>query len=138
MELYENNMTTAKREGEQEDVEVAEGHELNVLPENEYDKKKEEIITSVASRRLSKSKKDYRTLKKQKQQEEITLKDVFKQIQKQSALIHKTTSILQHILKQVRTFEKQFELINQMQTDLKQLQKQTSEIQRIKVANKKK
>jgi hypothetical protein len=149
-----NNIRTTKREVEQEDtmtdrsfegrreqqeeVEVAEGHELNVMPKNEDDKKREEIITAVASRGLSHSKKWYSKKIKQKQPHQRNLKDVLNQIKRQSILIHSISTNLQPILKQTKIIEKHSVLVKQIQIEIKQLQKQTSQIQRIKLANKKK
>ena len=125
------------RREEQEEVEVAEGHELNVMPKNEHDKKREEIITSVISRGLSYSNNRYSKNRNQKQLYERNLKDMLNRIQRQNVLIHKISTILQPISKQTKIFEKRSMLVKQIQTELKQLQKQTSQIQRIKLANQK-
>jgi len=158
LEIKNNNNITTKKEIEKEDtmtdrsfeqrreqqeeVEVAEGHELNVMPKNEDDIKREEIITSVVSRGLSHSKKRNSKKKKQKQKQkqpyQRNLKDVLNQIQRQNILIHTISTMLQPISKQTKIFEKHPVLVDQIQTDIKQLQKQTSQIQRIKLVNKKK
>jgi hypothetical protein len=124
---------------QQEEVEVAEGHELNVMPKNEDDKKRQEIITSVVSRGLSLSKNRYSKKKKQKQKQPYqgNLKDVLNQIQRQNILIHTISTMLPPISKQTKIFDKHLVLVNQIQTDIKQLQKQISQIQKIKFVNKK-
>lgn len=124
---------------QQEEVEVAEGHELNVMPKNEDDKKRQEIITSVVSRGLS-LKNRYSKKKKQKQKQPYqgNLKDVLKQIQRQNILIHTISTMLPPISKQTKIFDKHLVLVNQIQTDIKLLQKQIAQIQKIKLVNKKK
>jgi len=65
-----------------------------------------------------------------KQQDEITLTGISKQLQKQTAQIDKMATLLRPVQKQVKALETQPKLIRELQSITKQIQKQVSQIQK--------
>jgi len=63
-----------------------------------------------------------------KQQDEITLTGISKQLQKQTAQIDKMATLLRPVQKQVKALETQPKLIRELQSITKQIQKQVSQI----------
>jgi hypothetical protein len=126
---------------EQEQVKVAEGHELEVLPANE-EEEKEEILTAdstaltpqpkIPAPQSSKTKASYK--RNQRQTGELNLADVSKKLDKQRIQINK---IIQLVQKQIKSAERQLELVKQLQSQLKQLQKQVSQVQKKITSNRK-
>jgi hypothetical protein len=128
------------REKNESNATIADDHELKGLPDNyeEQDKvveadaaiKSLPRATSTATDSIDKRKKDKLPLRKQKQQQR-RVSDVPKQLQKQGIEIKKLKLILQS--------QSQLNLgvIKQLKSQLKQVMKQNSKIQK-HVANKKK
>jgi uncharacterized coiled-coil protein SlyX len=65
-----------------------------------------------------------------KQQDEITLTGISKQLQKQTTQIDKMATLLRPVQKQVKALETQPKLIKELQSITKQIQKQISQIQK--------
>jgi hypothetical protein len=120
-----------KQDEEKEDVEVAEGQELEVLPKNEEEEKEEILLTEAISTttpkrpKVAKMKPSVRS-----QHKETTLANISEQLQKQSAKIDKVGQMLQPLQKYLKSTKKQAELIKELQTHIKQLQKQLSQIKK--------
>ena len=116
-----------KQNGEKENVEVAEGQELEVLPKNEEEKQDilltEAISTTPKRPKVAKTKSSVRSQHKEK-----NLANVSQQLQKQSAKIDKVAQMLQPLQKYLKSAKKQAELIKELQTHIKELQKQLSQI----------
>jgi predicted O-linked N-acetylglucosamine transferase (SPINDLY family) len=129
---------------EQEQVKVAEGHELEVLPANE-EEEKEEILTAdstvvtpqpkIPAPQSSKTKSPYK--RNLQQTGELDLADVSKKLDKQRIQINKIIQLVQPVQKQIKSAERQLELVKQLQSQLKQLQKQVSQVQK-KITNNRK
>ncbi len=122
---------------EQEQVKVAEGHELEVLPANE-EEEKEEILTADSTALTPQSSKTKASYKRNKQQTgELNLADVSKKLDKQRIQINKIIQLVQPVQKQIKSAERQLELVKQLQSQLKQLQKQVSQVQKKITSNRK-
>ena len=120
---------------------IAEGQELKVLPENNEEQDRvveaDTIIqslpratTTTATMEKRKKRRNYQSQQKQKRQQrrkEITMPNVSKQLHKQGVEIKKLKSILQS----------QSQVIKQIQSQLKQVTKYTSKIQKHTVTKKK-
>jgi hypothetical protein len=129
---------------EQEQVKVAEGHELEVLPANE-EEEKEEILTAdstaltpqpkIPAPQSSKTKSPYK--RNQRQTGELNLADVSKKLDKQRIQINKIIQLVQPVQKQIKSAERQLVLVKQLQSQLKQLQKQVSQVQKKITSNRK-
>ena len=129
---------------EQEQVKVAEGHELEVLPANE-EEEKEEILTAdstaltpqpkIPAPQSSKTKFPYK--RNQQQTGELNLADVSKKLDKQRIQINKIIQLVQPVQKQIKSAERQLVLVKQLQSQLKQLQKQVSQVQKKITSNRK-
>ena len=78
---------------EEEDLGITDSHELKVLPDNE-DEEKEEILL---------------------------LTSVSKQLEKQNTQINKILQMLQSVVKQVKSAERQLKLVKQTQLQIKQV-----------------
>jgi hypothetical protein len=104
-----------KQNGEKENVEVAEGQELEVLPKNEEEKQDilltEAISTTPKRPKLAKTKSSVRSQHKEK-----NLANVSQQLQKQSAKIefNKVAQMLQPLQKYLKSAKKQAELIKEL------------------------
>jgi hypothetical protein len=122
----------APEEGvEREEVEVAQDHELKVLPENE-EEDKEEILITDATRRPSSTKTTSTMNKKQRGvgRRQALPYEMTKVLKRQTAEIDEMALLLQSILKQLKSLKIQSDLIKQLQSQLRQIQKQMSQIQK--------
>jgi hypothetical protein len=105
-----------KQNGEKENVEVAEGQELEVLPKDEEEKQDilltEAISTTPKRPKLAKMKKS----SVRSQHKEKNLANVSQQLQKQSAKIefNKVAQMLQPLQKYLKSAKKQAELIKEL------------------------
>jgi hypothetical protein len=120
---------------EEDQAKVAEGQELQVLPENEAEEKEEILLTSTTGPETTKPKAPSLSSKtksssKRVQPKEMNLTGVSKQLDKQTAQIDKIRLMLQSIQTRTKTIERQPELIKQLQSQIKQIQKHVSQIQR--------
>jgi hypothetical protein len=97
-EEEEEEEQTKKQDEEKEDVEVAEGQELEVLPKNEEEKQDilltEAMSTAPKRPKVAKMKSSVRSQHKEK-----TLANISGQLQKQSAKIDKVVQMLQPLQK---------------------------------------
>ena len=89
----------------------------------------EEKEEKVPSRTTRKS-KPLAPKSTKRQQDEITLTGISKQLQKQNAQIDKLATLLRPVQKQVKALEMQPKLIKELQSITKQIQKQVSQIQK--------
>jgi hypothetical protein len=120
---------------EEEQAKVAEGQELQVLPENEAEEKEEILLTSTTGPETTKSKAPSLSSKtksssKRVQPTEMNLTGVSKQLDKQTVQIDKIRLMLQSIQTRTKTIERQPELIKQLQSQIKQIQKHVLQIQK--------
>ena len=123
----------------QANANIAEGQELKVLPDNneEQDKvveadstiKSLPRATTSTTAPMDKKRKNKQPLRKQRQQQrkETTMPTISKQLHKQGIEIKKLKSILQS----------QSEVIKQLKSQLRQVTKQTSKIEKHAASNKK-
>jgi hypothetical protein len=122
-----------REEGEEEEVEVAQDHELKVLPENE-EEDKEEILITDATKRPPTAKTTKIINKKQrgggKRRRKALPDEMTKILNRQTVEIDKMALLVQSILKQLKPLKIQPELIKQLQSQLRQIQKQMSQIQK--------
>jgi hypothetical protein len=140
----EETETTADQslgeEGEREEVEVAQDHELKVLPENE-EEDKEEILITDSTKRPS-SKKNTSTMNKKQQlgggrrRTQALPNEITKVLKRQTIEIDKIALLLQSIIKQLKPLKIQSDLIKQLQSQLRQIQKQMPQIQKGIIAKK--
>jgi hypothetical protein len=119
----------------EDQAKVAEGQELQVLPENEAEEKEEILLTSTTGPETTKPKASSLSSKtksssKRVQPKEMNLTGVSKQLDKQTAQIDKIRLMLQSIQTRTKTIERQPELIKQLQSQIKQIQKHVSQIQK--------
>jgi hypothetical protein len=115
---------------EREEVEVAQDHELKVLPENEEEDKEEILITDAtktpsSTKTTSMNKKQRLGGRRQALPYEMT-----RVLKRQTVEIDKMALLLQSILKQLKPLKIQSDLIKQLQSQLRQIQKQMSHIQK--------
>jgi hypothetical protein len=122
-----------REEGEEEEVEVAQDHELKVLPENE-EEDKEEILITDATKRPPTAKTTKIINKKQRgggrRRRKALPDEMTKVLNRQTVEIDKMALLVQSILKQLKPLKIQPELIKQLQSQLRQIQKQMSQIQK--------
>jgi hypothetical protein len=122
-----------REEGEEEEVEVAQDHELKVLPENE-EEDKEEILITDATKRPPTAKTTKIINKKQRgggrRRRKALPDEMTKILNRQTVEIDKMALLVQSILKQLKPLKIQPELIKQLQSQLRQIQKQMSQIQK--------
>ncbi|MFL6452820.1 MAG: hypothetical protein ACJ71L_02320 [Nitrososphaeraceae archaeon] len=122
-----------REEGEEEEVEVAQDHELKVLPENE-EEDKEEILITDATKRPPTAKTTKIINKKQRgggrRRRKALPDEMTKVLNRQTVEIDKMALLVQSILKQLKPLKIQSELIKQLQSQLRQIQKQMSQIQK--------
>ncbi|MFL6328466.1 MAG: hypothetical protein ACJ71I_13435 [Nitrososphaeraceae archaeon] len=121
------------REEGEEEVEVAQDHELKVLPENE-EEDKEEILITDATKRPPTAKTTKIINKKQRgggrRRRKALPDEMTKILNRQTVEIDKMALLVQSILKQLKPLKIQPELIKQLQSQLRQIQKQMSQIQK--------
>lgn len=119
---------------EDEQAKVAEGQELQVLPENEAEEKEEILLTTAGSEttkpKVPSLSSKRKSSPKRAQPTEMNLTGVSKQLDKQTMQINKIRLMLQSIQTRTKTIERQPELIKQLQSQIKQIQKHVSEIQK--------
>jgi hypothetical protein len=90
-----------------------------------YEEKEEKV-----SSRTTRKSKPLAPKSTKRQQDEITLTGISKQLQKQNAQIDKLATLLRPVQKQVKALEMQPKLIKELQSITKQIQKQVSQIQK--------
>ena len=122
---------------EREEVEVAQDHELKVLPENE-EEDKEEILITDATKTSSSTKTTSSMNKKQRRggRRQALPYEMTRVLKRQTVEIDKMALLLQSILKQLKHLKIQSDLIKQLQSQLIQIQKQMSHIQKGIITNK--
>ncbi|MFL6357861.1 MAG: hypothetical protein ACJ72V_00780 [Nitrososphaeraceae archaeon] len=122
-----------REEDTQEEVKVAQDHELKVLPENE-EEDKEEILITDATKRPPTAKTTKIINKKQRgggrRRRKALPDEMTKVLNRQTVEIDKMALLVQSILKQLKPLKIQPELIKQLQSQLRQIQKQMSQIQK--------
>lgn len=117
----------------QEEVIVAQDHELKVLPENEEEDKEEVLITeatkrpSTAKTKITNKKQEGR---EKRGREKALSNEMAKILNRQTVEIDKMSSSLHSIAKQLKPVKTQSDLIKQLQSQLRQIQKQMSQIQK--------
>jgi hypothetical protein len=127
----EEGVEREQKEEEVEEVEVAQDHELKVLPENEEEEKEEILITDAT--KMPSSKTTPTINKKQlgeRKRKKVLPDKMTKVLTRQTVEIDKMALLLQSILKQLKPLKIQSDLIKQLQTQLRQMQKQMSQIQK--------
>ena len=122
-----------REEDTQEEVKIAQDHELKVLPENE-EEDKEEILITEATKRPSRA-KTKTTNKKQeggekRKRAKALPNEMAKILNRQTVEIDKMSSSLHSIAKQLKPIKTQSDLTKQLQSQLRQIQKQMSQIQK--------
>ena len=122
-----------REEDTQEEVKIAQDHELKVLPENE-EEDKEEILITDAIKRPSRA-KTKTTNKKQeggekRERAKALPNEMAKILNRQTVEIDKMSSSLRSIAKQLKPIKIQSDLTKQLQSQLRQIQKQMSQIQK--------
>ncbi|MFL6398991.1 MAG: hypothetical protein ACJ72J_05345 [Nitrososphaeraceae archaeon] len=132
-QISEEGVEREEGEGEEEEVEVAQDHELKVLPENE-EEDKEEILITDATKRPPTAKTTKIINKKQRgggrRRRKALPDEMTKILNRQTVEIDKMALLVQSILKQLKPLKIQPELIKQLQSQLRQIQKQMSQIQK--------
>jgi hypothetical protein len=131
-QISEEGVEREEGEGEEEEVEVAQDHELKVLPENE-EEDKEEILITDATKRPPTAKTTKIINKKQRgggRRRKALPDEMTKILNRQTVEINKMALLVQSILKQLKPLKIQPELIKQLQSQLRQIQKQMSQIQK--------
>ena len=130
-EEEEEEEQTKKHDEEKENVEVAEGQELEALPKNEEEEKQqEEILLTNATATTQRPKVSKMKSSVSSQHKEKTLANISEQLQKQTAKIDKLVQMFHPLQKYLKSAKKQAELIKELQTHIKQLQKQLSQIKK--------
>lgn len=114
----------------QKEVPVVEDQELNVLPENEEEENEEILLTA---RTVEKAKPKMSSLSKAKSSRmrrrvEISSASVREQLERQTTQIDKIRSMLQSLVKETKSTQGQSKLIKQLQSQLKKLQNQVTQI----------
>jgi hypothetical protein len=122
-----------REEDTQEEIKVAQDHELKVLPENE-DEDKEEILITEATKRPSTA-KTKTTNKNQeggekRERGKALPNEMAKILNRQTVEIGKMSSSLHSIAKQLKPIKTHSDLIKQLQSQLRQIQKQMSQIRK--------
>jgi hypothetical protein len=114
----------------QKEVPVVEDQQLNVLPENEEEENEEILLTA---RTVEKAKPKMSSLSKAKSSRmrrrvEISSASVREQLERQTTQIDKIRSVLQSLVKETKSTQGQSKLIKQLQSQLKKLQNQVTQI----------
>lgn len=114
----------------QKEVPVVEDQQLNVLPENEEEENEEILLTA---RTVEKAKPKMSSLSKAKSSRmrrrvEISSASVREQLERQTTQIDKIRSMMQSLVKETKSTQGQSKLIKQLQSQLKKLQNQVTQI----------
>ena len=120
-------------DGHEEEVKVAQDHELKVLPENE-EEDKEEILITDATKRPSTAKtttknKKQRGLQKRRKGKALP-NEITRILNRQTGEIDKMALQLSSIAKQLKLIKNQSDSVKQLGSELRQIQKQMSQIQK--------
>jgi hypothetical protein len=111
------------------DANVAE--ELRMLPEDKESIEREEMVTAYATGKLPLLRYVISKKRQRLHREENILINISKQLDKQTAEIERTSSLLQSIQEYVKSLRRQqLESIKQLQSQINKIQKHASQIQK--------
>jgi hypothetical protein len=111
------------------DANVAE--ELRMLPEDKESIEREEMVTAYATGKLPLLRYVISKKRQRLHREENILINISKQLDKQTAEIERTSSLLQSIQEYVKSLRRQqSESIKQLQSQINKIQKHASQIQK--------
>ena len=113
-----------------EGVPVVDDEQLRVLPENEEEK--EEILLPTTAVKTTKPKVSSNKRKSSlgRRRDETNSAGTTRQLQRQATQLDKITIMLHSIQKDMKSTKGQSKLINQLQSEIKQLRTQMSQIQK--------
>jgi U3 small nucleolar ribonucleoprotein component len=115
-----------------EEVPVVDEEQLRALPENE-EEKEEILLPSTTAAKTTKPKVSSSKSKspsRKRRLDEISSADTTKQLERQATQLDKITIMLHSIQKDMKSTKGQSKLINQLQSQIKQLRAQMSLIQK--------
>lgn len=116
-------------DGHEEEVKVAQDHELKVLPENEEEDKEEILITDATKRPSTAKNKKQRGLQKRRKGKALP-NEITRILNRQTGEIDKMALQLSSIAKQLKLIKNQSDSVKQLGSELRQIQKQMSQIQK--------
>ena len=113
-----------------ERVLVVDDEQLKALPENEEEEKEEILLPSTTAAKITKPKVSKGKSSRKRRRDETSSADTTKQLQRQETQLDKITIMLHSIQKDIKSTKGQSKLINQLQSEIKQLRTQMSQIQK--------
>jgi hypothetical protein len=115
-----------------EGVPVVDDEQLRALPENEEEEKEEILLPSTTAAKTTKRKVSSPKGKssRKRRRDETSSADTTKQLERQATQLDKITIMLHSIQKDMKSTKGQSKLINQLQSQVKQLRTQMSQIQK--------
>jgi hypothetical protein len=116
-----------------EEVPVVDDEQLKALPENEEEEKEEILLPITTAAKTTKPKVSSpkgKSSSRKRRRDETSSADTTKQLERQATQLDKITIMLHSIQKDMKSTKGQSKLINQLQSQIKQLGTQMSQIQK--------
>ena len=118
-----------------EGVPVVDDEQLRALPENEEEEKEEILLPTTTASKITKPKVSSTGKSSGKRRRNETVVDATKQLERQATQLDKITIMLHSIQKDTKSTKGRSKLINQLQSQIRQLRTQMSQIQKIAKKN---
>ena len=118
---------------EPHEVPVVDDEQLRALPENEEEEKEEILLAPTTAAKITKPKVSSskgKSSSRKRRRDETSSADTTKQLKRQATQLDKITIMLHSIQKDMKSTKGQSKLINQLQSQIKQLRTQMSQIQK--------
>ena len=121
---------------EPHEVAVVDDEQLRALPGNEEEEKEEILLPSTTAAKITKPKVSSRGKSSGKRRhDETSSADTTTQLKRQATQLDKITIMLHFIQKDMKSTKGQSKLINQLQSQIRQLRTQMSQIQKMAKRN---
>ncbi len=123
---------------EPHEVPVVDDEQLKALPGNEEEEKEKILLPSTTAAKITKPKVSSskgKSSSRKRRRDETSSADTTKQLQRQATQLDKITIMLHSIQKDIKSTKGQSKLINQLQSQVKQLRTQMSQIQKMTKRN---
>ena len=117
----------------QEEVPIVDDEQLRALPGNEEEEKEEILLPSTTAAKTTKRKalsSKGKSSSGKRRRDETSSADTTNQLKRQATQLDKITIMLHSIQKDIKSTKGQSKLINQLQSEIKQLRTQMSQIQK--------
>jgi hypothetical protein len=116
-----------------EGIPVVDDEQLRALPENEEEEKEEILLSTTTAAKTTTPKVSSskgKSSSRKRRRDETSSADTSKQLKRQATQLDKITIMLHSIQKDMKSTKGQSKLINQLQSQIRQLRTQMSQIQK--------